>query len=201
MAIGRFGRKANKATIKDQVALALAADIGLDNSLVPGAGGSTEVSDDTIAALTFYIQTLAPPTARTPGNAATEHGAAIFRSIGCSGCHLPTMHTAPAQEVAALSDQEIHPYTDLLLHDMGPDLADHRPDFAASGSEWRTPPLWGIGLQALVMPYACYLHDGRARSLSEAILWHGGQAAGQRAAFVALSPADRADLLSFLQSL
>ena len=200
-AIGRFGRKATKALVEDQVAAALALDIGLDNSLFPGKDGAIEASDETMQALSFYVQTLSAPLPRTKKSAASLHGQMLFRDIGCSGCHQDAMHTGSEHKIAALRNQEIHPYTDLLLHDMGPDLADHRPDFMASGSEWRTPPLWGIGVQQTVTSAACFLHDGRAQTLTEAILWHGGQAQGVREAFRKLPAQDRNDLLAFLGSL
>ena len=200
-AIGRFGRKATKALVKDQVAAALALDIGLDNSLFLGKDGSIEASDETVQALSFYIQTLAAPLPRTKKSALALHGQVLFRNLGCAGCHQEAMRTGSTHEIAALRDQEIHPYTDLLLHDMGADLADQRPDFKANGSEWRTPPLWGIGLQQTVASAACFLHDGRAQTLTEAILWHGGQAQGARDGFRKLSAQDRVDLLAFLGSL
>ena len=130
----------------------------------------------------------------------TQRGEAMFRSIGCSGCHMPTMVTAESP-VAELSEQVIHPFTDLLLHDMGEGLADNRPDFSATGREWRTQPLWGIGLTEDVGAFNLHLHDGRARSLSEAILWHGGEAEGPREAFRNLPAERRGDLLAFLGSL
>ncbi len=200
-AIGRFGRKATKALVEDQVAAALALDIGLNNSLFPGKDGAVKVSDETMQALSFYVQTLSAPLPRTKKSATALHGQALFHDLGCGGCHQDAMHTGPDHKVAVLRNQEIHPYTDLLLHDMGPDLADHRPDFMASGSEWRTPPLWGIGVQHTVASAACFLHDGRAQTLTEAILWHGGQAQGAREAFGKLAAQDRDDLLAFLGSL
>ena len=129
-----------------------------------------------------------------------QAGEVLFRAIGCSGCHIPTLETGQGP-LDAISNQRIHPFTDLLVHDMGEGLSDNRPDFEASGSEWRTPALWGIGLTHDVSDFHLYLHDGRARSLTEAILWHGGEAAGRREAFLNISKDQRDDLLAFLGSL
>ena len=123
-----------------------------------------------------------------------------FAASECAACHVPDMTTGAAED-PWLSEQRIAPYTDLLLHDMGEGLADHRPEFAADGREWRTPPLWGIGLTEAVGGRAYYLHDGRARTLLEAILWHGGEAQDSRDKVAAMSPDDRAALLRFLESL
>ena len=120
-----------------------------------------------------------------------QHGEELFESAGCSGCHIPTLETGTLSDVPEVSNQTIHPYTDLLLHDMGPGLADNRPDFRASGSEWRTPPLWGIGLIKVVNGHTNFLHDGRARGLLEAVLWHGGEAEQSREAVQRMSASDR----------
>jgi CxxC motif-containing protein (DUF1111 family) len=130
-----------------------------------------------------------------------RRGASVFVSTGCSGCHVPTLVTGTVANEPALSNQTIHPYTDVLLHDMGAGLADNRPDFAASGSQWRTRPLWGIGLTQLVNGRLNFLHDGRAQSILEAIMWHGGQAASAQGNVQQLSTADRNALLDFLNSL
>jgi CxxC motif-containing protein (DUF1111 family) len=131
----------------------------------------------------------------------TLRGKAIFHALNCSGCHSPKHVTARLPDQPEQSFQLIWPYTDLLLHDMGPALADGLPEGLATGSEWRTPPLWGLGLTHQVSPNAGFLHDGRARTILEAILWHGGEAEAQRNAVIALSPEDRDALLSFLESL
>jgi CxxC motif-containing protein (DUF1111 family) len=125
----------------------------------------------------------------------------LFEQAGCTSCHRPGFRTGDQPAVPVLSWQFIHPFTDLLLHDMGEDLADGRTDFEASGREWRTPPLWGIGLTATVNRHTRFLHDGRARSLEEAVLWHGGEAEAARSRFMNLQQADRAALLAFLESL
>ena len=131
---------------------------------------------------------------------AVQEGSLLFETFGCTACHTPTLRTGES-DIAALSDQEIHPYTDLLLHDMGPGLADDRPDFAATGSEWRTPPLWGIGIVDDVNGERFLLHDGRATTFAEAILWHGGEGAAAANAFRTAPVEDRDRLLSFLEAL
>jgi CxxC motif-containing protein (DUF1111 family) len=129
-----------------------------------------------------------------------RRGEAAFAALGCASCHAPVLETGP-HALEALNHRTIHPYTDLLLHDMGDGLADGRPDGEATGREWRTPPLWGIGLAEAVAGRAFYLHDGRARSLTEAVLWHGGLAQASRDSFRDLPPEARADLIAFLASL
>ena len=148
----------------------------------------------------FYTQTLAVPAMRDTGDLQVQLGAQLFVQAGCAVCHTP-QHVTGAHEIEALSNQTIYPYTDLLLHDMGPELADGRPDFQADGQEWRTPPLWGIGLVETVNGHTMFLHDGRARNLTEAILWHGGEGASSRDAFKALTREERDALIRFLESL
>ena len=128
-------------------------------------------------------------------------GARLFLEAGCAACHRPTLATGDVPELPALANQTFHPFTDLLLHDMGPELADHRPDFEATGSEWRTPPLWGLGLQFTVNGHTRLLHDGRARNVTEAVLWHGGEASKARDAFRSMSGENRTALIAFLDSL
>ena len=128
-----------------------------------------------------------------------RRGAQVFADSGCASCHTPKLTTG-ASDIDALANQTIHPFTDLLLHDMGPDLADGRPDFEASGSEWRTPPLWGIGLVETINGHTRFLHDGRARNLLEAILWHGGEGEASRDAVLDLPKKDRDALIDFLES-
>jgi CxxC motif-containing protein (DUF1111 family) len=211
-AIGRFGWKANQPSLREQAAAALAGDIGITTSLhprensvaVPGgayvmSGGSPEMDDEFLEKLAFYTRTLAVPPRRLD-DPRVARGEAVFETVGCTACHAPSLPTGP-HEIAALSEQTIRPYTDLLLHDMGDGLADGRPDWEATGREWRTAPLWGIGLVPVVNGHTFFLHDGRARSLAEAILWHGGEAARARDAFAALSQGDREALVAFLESL
>lgn len=213
--IGRFGWKANQPTLEQQNASAFAGDIGVTSSLVPAlnctgaqvaclaapSGGSPELDDSKLAAVTVYTQALAVPARRDVSDPTVLRGAALFAQAGCASCHTPTLHTGPTSAIASLAGQTIHPFTDLLLHDMGEGLADRRPDFEATGSEWRTPPLWGIGLVRTVNRHTFFLHDGRARSLEEAVLWHGGEADRSRANFTAMSAQDRASLIRFLESL
>jgi CxxC motif-containing protein (DUF1111 family) len=132
---------------------------------------------------------------------AARRGEQLFRSIGCARCHVPELRTGMLSGVPEVSDQVIRPYTDLLVHDMGEGLADGRPDFEASGREWRTAPLWGIGLTLTVSGHTSFLHDGRARSLMEAVLWHGGEAGSTTERLRRLPAADRTALIAFLESL
>ncbi len=182
--LGRFGWKASVASLKEQAALAYWEDMGLENPLFPGPGGRMEVGAEELEAVAFYLQRLAVPAPRTPN----PRGQALFRSLGCAQCHRESLGGLPA-------------YTDLLLHDLGPGLADGVTEGGAAPEEWRTPPLWGLGLRARVLGEALYLHDGRAQSLEEAILWHGGEAEGARARFLALPKPDREALLAFLEGL
>jgi CxxC motif-containing protein (DUF1111 family) len=212
--LGRFGWKAAVPSVAAQNAGAFAGDIGITSSAEPdqpctaaetacGAapnGGEPELNERKLSQVTFYTRTLAVPARRDVTRADTARGQADFVAAGCAGCHTPELRTGPA-DVAALAHQTIRPYTDLLVHDMGPGLADDRPDGQASGREWRTPPLWGIGLVETVNGHTRFLHDGRARNLTEAILWHGGEAADAQGAFRRLPAKARADVLAFLESL
>ena len=211
MAIGRFGLKANVATLREQSAAAASADMGITSSIFPTdlcadplvgcAPHPNELTDEQLTAVTTYLQTLAVPARRSVDDGAVKRGEAFFRSAGCATCHAQTMVTGTVANAPELSGQRIHPYTDLLLHDMGPVLADGRTDYLASGSEWRTSPLWGIGLTPVVNGHTNFLHDGRARSLLEAVMWHGGQAAAAREAVRKAPAADRDALVAFLNSL
>ncbi|MCA8906319.1 MAG: thiol oxidoreductase [Rhodospirillaceae bacterium] len=220
VALGRFGWKANVATLIDQNSGAFNGDIGMSTALVPAsfgdcteaqaacraaphgaADGEVEVDTQLTNFLLFYTRTLAVPVRRDADDPEVVHGSDVFADLGCTGCHQPTFRTGADAALPALSDQEIWPYTDLLLHDMGEGLADHRPDGEATGSEWRTAPLWGIGLTEVVSGHTYFLHDGRARTLTEAVLWHGGEAQAARDGFAGLAPEDRAALLRFLESL
>ena len=141
------------------------------------------------------------PARRDIDQANVRQGEAVFEAAGCAACHAPTMTTGTEAALPELSNQTIHPYTDLLLHDMGDGLADGRPDFEASGREWRTSPLWGIGLVRRVNSHLFLLHDGRARGFMEAVLWHGGEATAARDAVIAMPKTDRDSLVAFLDSL
>ena len=210
--IGRFGLKANTISLQNQVALAYQQDMGVTNYLFYNENSKTqsqnkqtntiiELPDSTLNATIFYVKTLSVPARRNVSDTTNKKGEALFNQINCSGCHKPTMNTGYVTDVPSLSNQRIHPYTDLLLHDMGDGLADGRPDFLATGSEWRTTPLWGLGMLQKVQGVAFYLHDGRAQSIEEAILWHGGEAQKSKEAFMNLSKEDRDALLAFLKSL
>ena len=212
---GRFGWKANQPTVAQQVAGAFLGDIGITSPLFPHDncpstalacrqarnGGSPELSENLFGHVVFYSRTLAVPARRNPRQPAVRRGRQLFDAAQCGACHIPTLRTGVVPGLPDLSEQVIHPYTDLLLHDMGAGLADGRPDFEATGSEWRTPPLWGIGLVETVNRHTYFLHDGRARGLAEAILWHGGEAEVSKEYFRRLPAADREALLQFLRSL
>ena len=148
----------------------------------------------------FYLQTLAVPASRNLNKPSVRNGARLFEKAECAKCHTPKQRTLQAP-ISALANQTFYPYTDMLLHDMGEDLADGRPDFLANGREWRTRPLWGIGLQDMVNGHTEFLHDGRAKNITEAILWHGGEALRSKEIFKKLSKKERADLLEFLNSI
>ena len=212
LSLGRFGWKANQPTLLQQVAFAYNDDMGVTTSLLPrensngqaqhdGRNDDPELSDDILEAVTFYVQTLAVPARRDLDDPVVQRGEELFEVAGCSGCHVPTLRTGVLPDVPAVSNQTIHPYTDLLLHDMGPGLADNRPDFLADGYEWRTAPLWGIGLIKTVNGHTNLLHDGRARGILEAILWHGGEADASREAVQGMSTSERDALIAFLESL
>lgn len=164
------------------------------------ASGRQDIDEETLEANVFYVQSLGVPARTMLDNLAVGRGEKLFDQVNCAACHISTLKTGPAP-IAALANQTIHPYTDLLLHDMGPGLADERPDFVADGQEWRTSPLRGLGLTETVLPYAGYLHDGRARSVEEAILWHDGEADAAKQQFMAMDIEDRRALLKFLNSL
>ena len=212
--LGRFGWKANQPTVAQQVSGAFLGDIGITSSHSPVQGcppaqtacaaaidgGQPELDDQKLDRVVFYSRTLAVPARRRVAEPAVARGAQVFASLGCSACHTTSVRTG-ASDIPALAGQDVQPFTDLLLHDMGPDLADGRPDFEATGSEWRTAPLWGIGLVPTVNRHTRFLHDGRARSLEEAVLWHGGEGEAARRRYTELPAADRAAVLSFLGSL
>jgi len=170
------------------------------NAATSGADPDFELSDQSWHAVGFYMRSLAVPARRDVDDPVALQGEQLFTKFGCASCHRATLHTGPA-DAEALANQTIHPYTDLLLHDMGPELADGRPDYQASGSQWRTPPLWGLGLLQKVNQHSFLLHDARARGFAEAILWHGGEAATARENFRLASGDERDALLKFLESL
>ncbi|MEL6668416.1 MAG: di-heme oxidoredictase family protein [Bacteroidota bacterium] len=211
---GRFGWKATQPTVRQQVASAFSGDMGLTSELFPNEncphsidcdqlpnGGNPEVTTSQLNRVTSYVSGLAVPVRRDWSDQSVLRGKAIFRELNCNACHVEKLTTGAHAEIEQLSHQVIRPYTDLLLHDMGPDLADNSPDFLATGQEWRTPPLWGIGLFEKVNGHTNYLHDGRATNLEEAILWHGGEAEQIRDSFKELTAEDREALINFLNSL
>lgn len=198
--LGRFGWKANNPDLLQQSASAYVNDMGVTNPLFPEPNGSSEIDAETLKAATIYVQTLGVPARTLTNDPDVQLGERLFTTANCNACHIPTLSTGP-HEISALANQTIHPYTDLLLHDMGAGLADHRPDFQATGNEWRTPPLWGLGLAQTVLPYSGFLHDGRARTLAEAILWHDGEAAAAKETFRTLPKPERDALIRFLKSL
>ncbi len=220
--LGRFGWKATAPSIRQQTAEAFANDIGISNTLIrrpsgdcterqarclsapngnsPGPHG-VEIEDKLFDPVVFYAQNLAVPARRAPGALEILKGKQLFHEIGCAACHIPSFRTGQSPGQPYLSGQVIWPYTDLLLHDMGEGLADNRPDGEASGREWRTAPLWGVGLTQIVNGHTFFLHDGRARNITEAILWHGGEAQRSRDAFAALTREERERLIAFVNSL
>lgn len=212
--IGRFGWKANQPSLLQQAAGAFLGDLGIASWLFPNQncftgegcdtlpnGGMTEIDDDDLDKVVLYSSTLAVPARRDWANQDVLAGKLLFTELECSKCHISKVTTGTHPKIDALSNQEIRPYTDLLLHDMGDGLADNRADFLATGKEWRTPPLWGIGLIPIVNGHSFYLHDGRARNLEEAVLWHGGEAQKAQEAFIQLDNPQRENLLRFLNSL
>lgn len=219
--LGRFGWKAGMPTIEEQSASAFAGDLGISTPLHPDPWGDctatqescrdaphgdgdargTEIDAEGLDLVTFYSRNLGVPSRRNPGDAPVLRGKEVFYESGCANCHNPKFVTARLEDQPEQSFQLIWPYTDLLLHDMGEGLADNRPEGLATGREWRTAPLWGIGLTQQVNGHSLFLHDGRARSLLEAILWHGGEAQTARDKVVEMPPEDRAALIDFIESL
>jgi len=210
IALGRFGWKAAQASLAAQSATALLQDLGVTSPLAatpvgPGGGVRNQmepnIGDSDLNALVRYLRSLAVPARRRWTESAVRDGEALFAAIGCDSCHRREFTTSGRAAWPELSHQTIHPYTDLLLHDLGPSLADGVGEGVASGSEWRTAPLWGLGLLSRVSRAAGLLHDGRARSPEEAILWHGGEAERSKMRFAALAREKREALLEFLGSL
>lgn len=213
--LGRFGWKAGQPTLNQQNAEAFANDMGLTSTLVAQDncselqrdchnapnGGEFEVSDSILASVLFYTRNLGVPARRDADTPHVLAGKNLFYRAGCQGCHTPQFTTATNAAEPELANQAIRPYSDLLLHDMGTGLADNRPEFLANGQEWRTPPLWGIGLTETVNGHTQFLHDGRARNLLEAIAWHGGEAQASKQVVLTFNADERAALLAFLNSL
>lgn len=224
---GRFGLKANRASLRIQTAAAFANDIGISNPLFPeqpctaaqrrclrtrngndlpagdepSARPGVEIPESLLSLVVDFTRNLGVPRRRDEGEPEVVAGRALFYESGCQRCHTPSHVTGASAAYPHLANQTIWPYSDLLLHDMGPALADGRPDYLASGSEWRTPPLWGVGLSKAVNGSDHLLHDGRAQGVEAAILWHGGEAQGARDHFIQLDRAQRQALLRFVESL
>lgn len=231
VSLGRFGWKSNTPSVRTQSLGALRGDIGITNPLFPdesiagtalhdsyltrtgfvdtgkGSDGLPEASQRFSDDVVFYAETLAVPARRKVSDPNVREGARLFEQLNCSGCHVAKFVTKANGELGgvpmsdALKGQTIYPFSDLLLHDMGPELADGRPDFLADGNEWRTRPLWGLGLTQIVNPLAGFLHDGRAATVEEAVLWHGGEAQQSKDDFVALTADERSQVIDFLNSL
>ena len=215
VALGRFGWKAGQPTLRQQSAAAFLNDMGVTTRVFmqancppvqkaclnsPGVG-IPEQTDRPFESLNFYLRALAVPARRNVGDATVVRGERLFEQAQCSVCHVPELRTGEYPALPRIAHQLIRPYSDLLLHDMGEGLADGRPDYRAGPRDWRTPPLWGIGLSERVNGNATLLHDGRARNFAEAILWHGGEAAAAREAFRSMPKHEREALLAFLASL
>ncbi|MCX6139446.1 MAG: thiol oxidoreductase [Candidatus Kapabacteria bacterium] len=204
--VGRYGKKASTYDLLQQTVNAFNQDIGITSEFAPvdvysGVVIGPEVSTQTINDIVFYLHTLKAPIQRTPTDATVKKGAEVFATIGCNGCHLPTMKTGPAP-ISSLSNMEFHPYSDLLLHDMGSGLDDGYTEGSATSAEWRTPPLWGLGLSSNSQGGSYFLmHDGRARSIDEAIRLHSGEAQRSASLYIALSIADTQAIIKFLESL
>lgn len=212
--LGRFGWKANQPNVKQQVASAFGGDMGITSNLFPTEncppgvncdeipnGGSPEISDINLDRVALYASTLSVPARRNFNDQNVLKGQQTFETIGCASCHIPKLQTGNSHPIVALRNQTIRPYTDLLLHDMGTGLADNAEDFLASGTEWRTPALWGIGLLNTVNNFVYLMHDGRAKTVEEAILWHGGEGQNAKTKYKALSLKDRNDLVQFINTL
>lgn len=220
--LGRFGLKAGSPTIRQQSADAFAGDIGISNPLHDGGYGECterqiacrelidggdedrdglEIDAEGLDLVTFYSRNLAVPARRDVSDTQVLRGKELFYSAGCTSCHTPKFVTNRLEDQPEQSFQLVWPYSDFLLHDMGEGLADHRPEARATGTEWRTAPLWGLGMTERVSGHTFFLHDGRARNVLEAILWHGGEAQAARDTVVEMPKEDREALLAYLDSL
>lgn len=215
---GRFGLKANKASVRLQTAGAFHGDMGISNPVFPeqpctenqqkclkqrdgNDEAGTEIPENQLQLVVDFVKNIGVPKRRNANHPDVIAGRSLFYQSGCADCHHPSFVTGKSKEYPHLSNQTIWPYSDLLLHDMGEDLADGRPDYLADGNEWRTPPLWGIGLSKKVNGAQNFLHDGRARTIEEAILWHGGEAKKSMLHFSKLDKEDRERLIKFVESL
>ena len=215
--IGKFSLKANEPHLRAQASGAAYNDMGMTSPVHPaelclpnqkacaaapknGGPEHTDLSEAQLQALTVYLQLLAVPARRNPDDPAVLQGEKLFADTGCNACHVPTLKTGSSHPIKRLRQQTIHPYSDLLLHDMGAGLSG-RPDGTATAQEWRTPPLWGLGLMAKSNHHTVFLHDQRARNLQEAILWHDGEAATAKSRYMGMKQEERAALLKFLETI
>lgn len=215
---GRFGLKANQPSVRVQVAAALLNDMGISSPVFPrqpctpkqprcnavpngNDANGHEISEDLLQLLVFFNMSIGVPQRRKPTHPMVLRGRTLFHEVGCAACHTPHHRTIEDPAYPHLSGQDLWPYTDLLLHDMGDGLADGREDYVASSSEWRTPPLWGAGLARAMHDDVGFLHDGRARTVEEAVLWHDGEAEDSRASFSGLDADDRRAVIAFVRSL
>jgi CxxC motif-containing protein (DUF1111 family) len=206
--LGRIGWKSEKVSVRHQVLDALEADLGVGTAGIPDSEGNVELGEEEISDLTTYMRLLSVPAQRSFDDPEVLAGEVLFKTVGCSSCHVTDVVTGDNHPFAELRGQSIKPYTDLLVHDMGEDLADASgvaidPSEGAppGASEWRTPPLWGIGMYATINGNTGLLHDGRAQDVLEAVLWHGGEAEAVRERFANLSAQERAALIVFVESL
>lgn len=211
--LGKFGWKATEPDLYQQSAKAFLGDMGLTSPFLPNESFAGQIQDDKIKddpeltneqveLAAFYVKSIAVPGRRNTDNSDVKAGKQLFKKVACNGCHISNSYkTSPNVQEEFLRNQTIFPYSDFLLHDMGPELADNRPDHKATGTEWRTAPLWGIGLSGIVNGHTSFLHDGRARNFVEAIMWHGGEAETSKQNFAKLSKNERNQLISYLLSL
>ena len=215
LVLGRFGWKANEPSIRQQVAGAFRGDIGITSSIFPNEVCTSaqqdcydfnyqddiELTDRILDRVTFYSRALSVPIRRDWDSEVVLKGKMLFNNIQCKSCHIPKFETGVFDPIPEYGNQVIRPYTDLLLHDMGDGLADNIGDHRANGKEWKTPPLWGLGMLPVVNNHTFLLHDGRARNFEEAILWHGGEAENSKNEFMHLDKSSRDAIISFLESL
>lgn len=217
MMLGRFGWKAGKPSLLEQNAAAFHGDIGITSYLFPEEScplvqidcaknrTQNDISPELLGKVTIYTQLLSVPVKRDVGLKAVENGKALFMKMNCQSCHTPSYVTGVNSEFEILNNQTIYPYSDFLLHDMGDELADdvgnYKNEEDAGTREWRTPPLWGLGLVQVVNGHTRLMHDGRARDFNEAILWHGGEAQKSKQKYLSLTKKERDDVVTFLKSL
>jgi len=216
--VGKFGWKANQPTLKQQISAAFNGDMGLTTSLFPdencpegidcsqlfngiNEGETVEVPDIQLSRMMVYMSAISVPKRRDYDTYDVLKGKELFNELACVNCHVNEFVTSNFELLPQMSHVTIRPYSDFLLHDMGDELADNRADFLATGHEWRTQPLWGLGMIEFVNDHTFLLHDGRARTIEEAILWHGGEAETSKNNFMNLKAKEREQLLSFLNSL